>query len=259
MCVSDASVGAHPEPSLVSGLAHRRRPADEAAQRSAVRAGFLVLHPRARCTSAVALSAASPRAAPVVLVPLGPRSPRLPVGRHSQAQVPQARHLPRQLQWESQWLVPVSPGLPQREVRQLEHSPQRPAEPLPLAASQPPRRPAACSQSQAEPPQPGPRAAAAEQFFAELGSAQQASRCVPREQLAASRARCPGLRPSRQPGMPQPRPSSDAKQPRAQVHPASPKPPRRVAPEAGSSPSPRPACAPELPSAHRPVWKCDLD
>ena len=258
MCVSDASVGAHPEPSLVSGLAHRRRPADEAAQRSAVRAGFLVLHPRARCTSAVALSAASPRAAPVVLVPLEPRSPRQPVGWHSQAQVPQARHLPRELQWEPQ---PRAQALleRQREVRRPEHSPQRPAEPLPLAASQPPRRPEACSQSQAEPPQPGPRAAAAEQFFAELGSAQQASRCVPREPLAASRARCPGLRPSRQPGMPPPRPSSDAKQPRAQVHPASPKPPRRVAPEAGSSPSPRPACAPELPLAHRPVWKCDLD
>ena len=93
----------------------------------------------------------------------------------------------------------------------------RPLPPAQPQASPQSVQPEACSQSQAEPLPPGPRAAAEEQFFGEPESSPQESQRVLPE-LLALRAPYPALQPSPPPGMLQQRPSSDAKQPQPPPH-----------------------------------------
>lgn len=254
MYVSDASACAHPEALEDAAPAHRAFVAADA-RRSAALAGFQAPHRLVLCTSVADRSAASQHAAPVVpeaRLRQGPASVR-------------PERLPRRRLRGPSSQVPASPSPRlQREARPQRRSPEKwplrssPVLVLPpeLSAAQPPAlplpaQPAACSQSQAESPQPGPRAVVVERFFAEqVWSPPESQRALPKA-LASWHAQCPALQPWPLQPKPQPHPQRAAKQPLAEPHLASLKPQRRVAPEAGSWPSPRPVCAPESPSGHR--------
>lgn len=129
MCVSDASGGAHPEPSVVSGPEHPE-PEDVAAQRWAALAEFQAPRLLALCRSAEDPSVASQHAAPVVQEPrpLALQQQVQPPRKRSPEQKSQVRALPSPT---LQWKPPPQVCSPLPELQ----SPQR-AEP-PVRSSQP--------------------------------------------------------------------------------------------------------------------------